>query len=286
MKYYLLFIILNLNVCFSLSAHERVSDENKPTLTTHQTEQSSITYLGNEALLVNINKTKILFDPFFAHDFGIYQLVPEEMVNAILNNQTPFNDIDAVIISHAHRDHFSAQVMVDYLVKHPKVKLFASAQAITSVNAIIKQQNITLNQKNLVAVTLDFGSKPWRYQGDNFNLDAVRIPHAGWPARADVENLIFRVKFANGESVMHMGDADPDDDHYLPYRSFWAQQQVDVNFPPYWFFISAEGRDILFDIIKAKKNIGIHVPVEVPKRLKQQTKDYFSTPGKVYQLNH
>jgi hypothetical protein len=78
---------------------------------------------------------------------------------------------------------------------------------------------------------------------------------------------------------MHMGDADPDDYHYLPYKAFWQKKSTDINFPPYWFLYSAEGRDILDNIIGAKANVGVHVPMEVPRQLIQSGRNYFSKPG-------
>jgi hypothetical protein len=57
----------------------------------------------------------------------------------------------------------------------------------------------------------------------------VRIPHAGWPGRADIENLVFRVTLksqSESVTVMHMGDAD--DNHYLPYKSHWQKRISDT----------------------------------------------------------
>ncbi|WP_286232522.1 MBL fold metallo-hydrolase [Thalassotalea sediminis] len=273
---YVLFIL-----CFNTFAHDQTlilksvesADLQEQTLTGN----TKITYLGNEALLINASGQKILFDPFFSHDFGIYQLVPAPITQAILTNKAPFDDIDAIFISHAHRDHFSAEQVAKYLAMYPGVRLFASQQAISQINAV-KLYSDDILPKQLHAIALNFGSKPWQKTWQNFVIDAVRIPHAGWPARADVENFVFRVTFSNGDSVMHMGDADPDDQHYIPYMSHWAKTRVDVNFPPYWFFMSAEGRDILFEILNADKHIGIHVPKKVPRQLNKQTKDYFSIP--------
>jgi hypothetical protein len=113
----------------------------------------------------------------------------------------------------------------------------------------------------------------------------VRIPHAGWPARAEVENLVFRVTLPDGATVMHMGDADANDDHFLPQQMHWQQKVTNTAFPPYWFFYSAEGRDILEQIINAKQHIGVHVPVKVPKQLSTSGKMFYSAPGQVTDLD-
>lgn len=243
----------------------------------HLNKSTSITYLGNEALFIESGGVKILFDPFFSHDFGIYQQVPEHLIAAIMQNQPPFNDINAIFISHAHRDHFDADMMVKYLAANPEVSFFAAKQAITHIEKLTNKA-ATIKAKQLHAIQLTVNSRPWTYNNQELKIDAVRIPHAGWPARADVENLVFRVTFKNGHTIMHMGDADPDIQHYLPHKHHWSKTRVNVNFPPYWFFMSAQGRDILFNVLNTDKHIGVHVPTTPPVQLDRHTKEYFLTP--------
>ena len=252
----------------------------------HDNHTSSATYLGNAAILVQDESTKLLFDPFFHKDFSIYQLVPEDIRQAIFQGASPYNNINFVFISHAHDDHFSAIDLLNYLKRHSKVQLVAPKQAIDQLMALSEFSD---NDKSLMprlhAVPLGYGDMAWSKTINNTHVSAVRIPHAGWPSRAEVENLVFRVTLIDGSTVMHMGDADPDDEHYLPYKLHWQKQITDTAFPPYWFFFSAEGRDILDDIINAKQHIGVHVPVEVPKRLIGSNKLFFSKPGQVAEIH-
>ena len=232
-------------------------------------------YLGNEGLLLVDGNTKVLFDPFFHKDFNQYQSVPQHIINKIHNGESPYNNVSAVFISHAHDDHFTAKTVADYLVRYPNVKLIAPQQAVDKLSPFLDKSN----REQLIAVDLNFGDKVWRKELGALSVDAIRIPHAGRPGRAGVQNIVFRVAFNSGTTVMHMGDADPDDDHYLPYRLVWQEKITHTAFPPYWFFYSAEGRDILGDIINAERHIGIHVPVKVPAMLKNGDYLYFSQPG-------
>lgn len=235
-------------------------------------------YLGNSAVLVQTEQKKILFDPFFHNDFGIYQLVPETMHSAIMAGAPPYDDIDAIVISHAHEDHFSAYDVAEYLSKFPDTVLVAPQQAIDMLKEYL------VPKQQLHAFNLDFKAAPEQQSIKGMQISALRIPHAGWPGRKDVQNLVFRVQLGDNFSAMHMGDADPDDSHYLPYEAFWQEQMTSVNFPPYWFFMSAEGRDILYEILNVKKHIGVHVPKQVPKYLKDSDYRYFSTPGEVQSI--
>ncbi|PKG98495.1 MBL fold metallo-hydrolase [Paraglaciecola sp. MB-3u-78] len=247
--------------------------------------QSSITYVANEAVLITNGDKKVLFDPFFHQAFGTYQLVPAETKQAIFSAAPPFDKLTAIVISHAHGDHFAADEVLKYMLKHPTTQLIAPEQAVTELMALTGAKPI-LTQ--VTSVKLAFNQAPKTFEVAGLMIDAVRIPHAGWPSRAEVENLVFRVTLNNqgtSTTVMHMGDADPDDDHFLPYKDHWQKRVSDAALPPYWFYFSAEGRDILTNILNVKNSIGIHVPIKIPDRLKSSGQDYFSKPGELRKLD-
>lgn len=241
-------------------------------ITTTSSAHEKATYLGNSAVLVVSGASKILFDPFFHNGFGIYKLVPRELHKSVMHGEAPYDNVDAIFVSHAHGDHFSAKDVATYLKRFPSVTLFAPQQAIAEL------ADKSIPDKQLVAFSLDFGDQPVTKTVDKLSVTATRIPHAGWPSRKEVENIVFSVKMEGDKVSMHMGDADPDDQHYLPYKEHWQSNPVDINFPPYWFFMSAEGRDILKNILKIEKNVGVHVPMQTPKYLKENQHEYFSEP--------
>lgn len=90
-------------------------------------------YLANEGVLVRSGATTVLFDPLFENSYGQYQLLPDRMQAAIFSGEPPFDDVDAVFVSHAHGDHFSSRLMLDYLRVQPDVRLYAPAQAIAAM---------------------------------------------------------------------------------------------------------------------------------------------------------
>jgi len=247
--------------------------------------QTSVTYVANEAVLITNGDKKVLFDPFFHTAFGIYQLVPEYTQQAIFSGTSPFDNLTAIVISHAHGDHFAADDVLKYLLKYPNTQLIAPQQAVTELS-VLSGANQILPQ--VTSVKLAFNQTPKSLEVEGLVIDAVRIPHAGWPGRADIENLVFRVTLksqSESVTVMHMGDADADDNHYLPYKSHWQKRISDTVLTPYWFYLSAEGRDILTDILNVKKSIGIHVPIKTPRQLKSSGEDYFTQPGEIRRID-
>jgi len=242
-------------------------------------------YLGNAGILVTAKtkaaKINILFDPFFHRHFNTYTLVPDKVRKAIFAGEKPFNKIDAIFVSHAHGDHFSSQDVLAYLTAFPKTKLVAPKQAVDKILELAGGDKL---KSRLISVELAYKEKAKRFSVGEINIDAVRIPHAGWPARANVENIVFRVRLSNDVIVMHLGDADPNRIHFQQHRKLWEDQKTDLAFPPYWFYFSEEGKDILDMQINAKNSVGIHVPTNIPKDLIKTSRDYFSNPGEVRQI--
>ncbi len=238
-------------------------------------------YLANEAVMVEDGDIKILFDPFFHNSYGHYTLVPEPMRQSIFNNKPPFDNIAAVFISHAHDDHFDAADVLKYLTRHKKIKLFAPQQAVAMLEKLESYKAI---KERVFPFVLSDPNKPKVMSVKHIDIEAVSIPHAGWP-ETTVDNLLFRVSINNKKVVMHFGDADVNSQHFDKYKNFWSERKTNIAFPPYWFFLMEQGQLILKNTIKANQVTGVHVPTKVPEKLKATGFDYFSTPGETREVN-
>ena len=271
------FSFYSLLVSFSLLFISACSEHSD----TNDIKPSTATYLGNEAIMIEHSGVKVLFDPFFHNTFTIYQAVPENIRTDLFTNQAPYDAIDYIFISHAHADHFSSGDLAKFLRHFPDTTLIAPKQAIDALIDLEDAQDI---KSQMRAIELAYKDEPFSETLDNIKFDAVRIPHAGWPERAGIANLVFRVTLNNEITVVHMGDADPNDEHFKPLIAHWDKQSTNTAFPPYWFMTSQSGQLILKERIKAKENIGVHVPIAVPQDLIASKERYFSTPGEKTQL--
>ena len=248
------------------------------------------TYLANEGVMLTRGDTSVLFDPLFDNGFGQYRLVPEAMQAALFAGTAPFENVAAVFVSHAHGDHFAADLMLNYLRAQPSVRLYAPMQAVLSMRQTASDADGELFDR-VTGLDLAVGDDGVHLQLDGIEIDAVRIPHSGWPDRmTDIENIAFRVTLGDDVSVVHLGDAVVSDQHFGEQREFWAERDITLALPPYWFFLSAEGRDILASDLDAARSIGIHVPDSVAQDAEQRPAelrgfDLFTQPGEERTLN-
>lgn len=240
-----------------------------------------VEYLGNEGVLISVCDTKILFDAFFDDDYGQYVLVPGETRADLLAGRSPYDGVDALFVSHAHDDHFSADTVLAYLLAHKQVVLFGPQQIVD----VLRDANGGLDDMRSRIITFDTkpGDLPEHTALDKLTVDVVAIPHAGGARMADIDNLVFRVTVAGSSTVMHLGDAAADDTYFAQQPEFWEAKNTQMAFPPYWFLTSQSGKDILKNRVHAAKVVGIHVPMKAVGNgdawRQEIGADLFSDPG-------
>lgn len=246
-------------------------------------------YLANEGLMVTHNQTKVLFDPLFRNNYGQYLLLPEPMEAALFAGEPPFDGIDAIFISHYHGDHFSPADVLRLLKSQPDIHLYAPSQAVDGLKEVAGVDDAGVFDR-VTPVNLEYKDAPVTMNMDGLLIEAVRIPHAGWPTgRLDVANISWRVTLDETTTVVHMGDADPNDVHFARDAAYWDKAQVDMAFPPYWFFESTFGPGVLEHRVQADHNVGIHVPVSIPAESSLRPAglrevDLFTQPGETREI--
>lgn len=232
-------------------------------------------YLANEGVLIAQGDTKIVFDPLFGNTYDTYQAVPDVLRSALLRAAPPFDNIQALFVSHSHGDHFSAEDVTVFLAAHPEAVVVAPSQAIEQLRATNKIQS----PERLIQIELDYNADPLTLSVGPLTVEAFRVAHAGGIERRAIQNIVYRVRLPEDGVVMHMGDADPAPAHYQPHAEQWRATPTDVAFPPYWFFRESATSTFLATQLNARRSIGVHVPDDVPAQLRESGIDFFSKTG-------
>jgi L-ascorbate metabolism protein UlaG (beta-lactamase superfamily) len=245
--------------------------------------ESVVRYLANEGVMVTHGESKILVDPLYQNSYDTYQMVPDEIRESIFSGDAPYNDIDAVFVSHHHGDHFSAEDMLRLLKSQAGIRLYAPAQAVVAVRQIAGADDEGMFER-VVGLDLNYGDAPVSIDAGGLTIEAVHIPHSGWPtARTDVQNIAFRITLDGTNTVLHLGDADARVEHFSANAAYWQERNVDLALPPYWFFGSEAGIKILDDQIGVERAIGVHVPAEFSDaaNIPESIRDFelFTQPG-------
>jgi len=152
-------------------------------------ETSTVQYLANEGLMVTHGDTKVLFDPLYDNGYDTYQMVPSEMVDAIFAGEPPYDGVDAVFVSHFHGDHFSAKDMLRLLRERQNIHLYAPAQAVAGMREIATDDDEDIFDRASM-FDLEYGDAPAFVRKEGLLIEALHVPHSGWPTRrTDVQNI-------------------------------------------------------------------------------------------------
>ncbi len=242
----------------------------------------AVTSILNAGVSANMGGAKFLFDPLYDNHFGSLAEMDEPLIEAIINGSAPYDNVDAVFVSHAHGDHFSAEYLNRMMAAQPGVQLIAPAQAEEAMRGHELWQDGFAER--ITSVTLSNGEAAERIEVAGAVVEALRTPHAGWPERhSEVHNITFRVSATNAAGapirVMHMGDADPAAQHFTMNSRFFCCARTNVVMVPFWFFQQDQAGLLIDRTLNAERAIGVHVPVQTPAFLEGSDWTYFTKVG-------
>jgi L-ascorbate metabolism protein UlaG (beta-lactamase superfamily) len=205
-----------------------------------------VTYLANEGFMIVMGRTKVLIDPLPHSQY--YANPSDSLAAQIENGVPPFDNIDYVLVTHDHPDHFNAERMSRFLLNHPDARFIASTETCG------KLPGDRLPASQLEAVRLGRGGQQ-TFTGGKADITALRLDHGGYQ---EIANLAFRVA-ANGYTIMHVGDARLCDNREFLQSLQWPRSGVDLLFVEY-FDDDSNTQAVLDSLIRPGYLVLMHIP--------------------------
>ena len=92
-----------------------------------------VTYIANEGFLIQAAGKKVLIDALFERGAPNYLTPSPELLDHIATDKGLFADIDLLLVTHVHGDHFNPAMVLRYLRSHPRCQFVAHKQVIDSI---------------------------------------------------------------------------------------------------------------------------------------------------------
>ncbi len=191
----------------------------------------------------------------------------------------PYAGVDAILITHWHEDHFSAEAVAAHLTNSPRTVLVSSPEVVDRVRAVAP--NLPASRLRGV-LPMPGQSLPVDVGG--LTVHVLRIRHN--PARRLPEqHLGFLI--GGVSTVLHVGDADPKADNFALLQTL---PQVDLAFLPFWYLSDADNRRLVADAIRPRRVVAMHVPPADVAKVAATLRDagvvaaLASTPGSTIDL--
>ena len=237
-------------------------------------DECAIIYVANAGVLFETSGQKFLFDAPIREGIPPYATPGPDEHRRLETAAPPFDNITAILITHWHEDHMSADAVASHLRSSPSTRLISSEEVVERVR---KAAGTAVPAAQFGAVTPEPGSSD-RAAGSGVPVHVLRIRHNP-TRRLPAQHVGFLVEGCR--TVLHTGDADPAADNFTVLRSL---PQIDTALLPFWYVLDERNRRFVASSINPARILGIHLPPEdaadVTKRLAAVPKlTLLTTPG-------
>ena len=212
-----------------------------------------VTYIANEGFYIATPTQAVMTDALFRNPWG-YLNTPEPVFSKIKASDPPFERLDLLLFSHAHRDHYEPNMALE-LMKSRK-------------ETILVGNSVTMGELTEAAGT-DFSGIKARTRdlnpdwGTTLNetVSGIKIKvfpvNHGEPERPYV--TLAYLMYLDGFTILHLGDLSPPSNvEYFPKFGL-KKEAIDIAFIDPFFLQDEAGQRLLEDFIRPQKIILMHM---------------------------
>ncbi|MFQ5349746.1 MAG: MBL fold metallo-hydrolase [Thermoanaerobaculia bacterium] len=182
-----------------------------------------VTYLANEGFLLEAGETKVLVDALFGDGLREYPAVPAAVRGDLEAARGRFADIDLILVSHSHADHFDRAAVARHLRANPEAAFLSTTEVVSELR---RELGKLADSREIVA------AYPDRDESVVHSLQGVDVRvlnlHHG---RLPIENLGLIVTLG-GFDLLHVGDTSAGAPDLRPYARLL--ETVDIWVLPDW----------------------------------------------------
>lgn len=214
-----------------------------------------VTLLANSGFFVEYNGLKILVDGTPVEIHGNFNGLSEEVLTDLLEGEKPlFRDIDLLLYTHFHRDHFSPETTGALVAGHKIRYLIMPDRGSKYIEQI--SESVVQNEVRLFLLDIPLGEEV-TYELDDIKVGSFRTMHAGEMYR-DTDHYCYLLNLG-GKVLLVTGDSDFNPDYFKSILTGIKVHAVIIN--PL-FLNRREGRTALTESINPDKIVVCHIPFE------------------------
>ena len=228
----------------------------------------TVTYVANEGVLIQSGSKQVLIDALHKPYLSEYLATPQKILHTMMANRPPFEDIELLLVSHIHGDHFNAELVGEYLQVSKTTRLFTTLQA---KSEIAKNFSGFANITDKTQVIRYHAEMDTSFSVKGIQVRMVRIAHGG--GRGSAMQNVGHIVELGGLKFLHIGDPSYGKIDFERLQLF--RDKIDVAILPFWFLTAAKGREIIDQLIKPAYLIAVHVPPKDVNSITREIAKYY-----------
>ena len=212
-----------------------------------------VTFINNAGFLISVGDKKILIDALYDTNNPNID-PPQEVLQRAVNGEPPFDQIDLVIATHSHADHFSADLVRDHLRNNELAVFVSSPDAVRQ----IKRMGDEFDER-LISVDLEPGESS-HLSVNGIELDCLYITH-GIPSFLNIGVVIT----VDDYTFFHSGDMVTDsmiEEDVVSLADLQGyglpQKEIDLAFLPIQIFLIDEDVILIEEGVQARYVSPMH----------------------------
>jgi L-ascorbate metabolism protein UlaG (beta-lactamase superfamily) len=229
-----------------------------------------LTFVANAGVLVSVGERRALIDALFDKPNPEYRAPAPDVLDKIMKGDPPYDDVDLVLVTHNHPDHFDPSLAVRYLESVPGPTLVAPADAVAEMRKVaaewakIAPRVVALDMRIRETASRDLG---------RIRIKAFRTLHSG--GGESPMNIMYLFDLG-GWRVLHEGDSPGKVDEYRAFGL--GREPVDLALVHFWFPLEPNCARFLREVLKPGHIALTHLPIrlesDAPGKIDQVRKDY------------
>ncbi|KUO60446.1 MAG: hypothetical protein APF84_06195 [Gracilibacter sp. BRH_c7a] len=214
--------------------------------------KTDITYVANAGVLLSFDGKKILIDALCDSRLPIYKNTSADICNKIIKGIAPYDNIDLMLITHNHGDHFDAKMIGRFLEQNYDTLVISTDRVVSELRSCIFDPK----DPRLIEVNPQlYCAERIRIKG--IDIQAISMAHDG-KEYSDVKNLAFLIEY--GRTILHVGDAAPTKNNYQALKG--GQYNIDLLIANFPYVGLPVARQIVKDYIDPGKIAVVHLPIK------------------------
>jgi L-ascorbate metabolism protein UlaG (beta-lactamase superfamily) len=241
-------------------------------------ENCTVTYIANEGFLIETANHKVLIDALFGNIKGNWCDQPGDSVSRLMTSGiAPFDNINIVLISHRHSDHFNAPMTFDFLRNNKKSVLICPDQ----VNERLKLTAGWSELSDRIIAIRSQEHPDTSFIVNGISIRALRLKHGSWietdsatGKRVDLYEGVENIGYLINQDrfvILHTGDCSSSNKTQFNAYNL-STKEIDVAFFDR-AFLKPEGLDIISENISTKNIILMHIEPAKREYYKTYVKD-------------
>ncbi|MCP4544770.1 MAG: hypothetical protein GY832_47330 [Chloroflexi bacterium] len=204
-----------------------------------------IIHTDNSGFLISAGEKKVMIDSLFSGG-KYYDPYSQTEIRQLENATSPFNDVDLILATHTHADHFSPDMVGKHLENNPNGIFLSTDQAASRIRS-----EVAGVEDRAIGITLERGEQHAMVV-NGIGLEIFRLPHGV------AQNFGFIISIG-GFRIFHAGGFSGGVETLAVFQDYGLpSRQVDVAFMPLGWFTTPDLQHFVQETIQAQYVVPMH----------------------------